>query len=159
MQIGYFFGLGIDRVLAMARFSDDTITQIKQDVSLVRLVESHGIAIKKHGKDYIGHCPFHDDKTPSFVVSPASNLWNCLGACGEGGSVIDWVMKTQGVSFRHAVELLRNDPLSLAAVTDGKPIKQNTVPKLDVPIRENAEDQAALQQVIDYYHQTLKQEP
>jgi len=49
--------------------------------------------------------------TPSLVISPKTNLWHCLGACNVGGSNIDWVMKTKGVSFRHAVELLRADRL------------------------------------------------
>jgi len=92
----------------LARFSDDLLERLKRDVSLVHLVENWGVTLKKHGKDYLGHCPFHDDKTSSLVISPESNLWNCLGACGEGGSVIDWVIKSQGVSFRQAVELLRN---------------------------------------------------
>jgi DNA primase len=161
----------------MARFSNELINRIKQDISLVRVVEARGIKLKKQGKDYLGHCPFHNDKTPSFVVSPASNLWNCLGACGCGGSVIDFVMKYEGVSFRHAVELLRDEnalldsssftapgrpapaalerPCSSAA----KPVKQTSVPKLAAPVEENADDQAALQQVVDYYHQTLKQSP
>jgi DNA primase len=52
---------------------------------------------------------------PSLVVSPKTNLWHCLGKCSIGGSAIDWVMKTQGVSFRHAVELLKADHPSLAA--------------------------------------------
>ena len=55
----------------------------------------------------MGHCPFHDDRTPSLVITPAKNEWHCLGACNEGGDVIRWVMKTRGVSFRHAVELLQ----------------------------------------------------
>jgi DNA primase len=93
----------------MARFSDEMINRIKSEVSLIRLVESSGVDLKPHGKDRIGRCPFHDDKTPSLVVSPEPNLWNCLGACQTGGSVIDWVIKTQGVSFRHAVEILRNN--------------------------------------------------
>ena len=63
----------------------------------------------------MGLCPFHDDHAPSLVVTPENNLWHCLGACNVGGSTIDWVMKTQGVSFRHAVELLRADHPSLAA--------------------------------------------
>ena len=115
-----------------------------------------GCDLEKHGKDYLGHCPFHDDKTPSLVISPESNLWNCLGACGEGGSVIDWVMKSQGVSFRHAVELLRNEHIDLAADTA---VKTRTVRKLDSPVTTDADDQAMLRQVIEYYHQTLKQEP
>ena len=61
------------------------------------------------GQTCIGRCPFHDDRTPSLVVTPAKNLWHCLGACQAGGTVIDWVMKAEGVSFRHAVELLQND--------------------------------------------------
>ena len=97
------------------------INRIKSDVSLIRLVESSGVALKPHGKDFIGRSPFHDDKTPSLVVSPETNLWNCLGACQTGGSVIDWVIKTQGVSFRHAVEILRDDIPSLAA---SKPVKK-----------------------------------
>lgn len=91
-------------------------------------------------------------------MSPASNLWHCLGACGEGGSVIDWVMKRQGVSFRHAVELLRDEHSVLVANAD-TPVKTSTVPKLASPVSVDADDQALLQQVIDYYHQTLKQSP
>ena len=56
-------------------------------------------------------CPFHDDREPSLVMTPAKNLWHCLGACQAGGSVIDWVMRAEGVSFRHAVELLRGATL------------------------------------------------
>jgi DNA primase len=91
----------------MARIPDDQIDRLKQDISLVRLAERQGIALKQHGKDYLGLCPFHDDRNPSLVISPEKNLWHCLGACGEGGDVINWMMKSQGVSFRHAVELLR----------------------------------------------------
>jgi len=67
------------------------------------------IQLKRHGTDLIGLCPFHDDHEPSLVITPDKNLWHCLGACQTGGTVIDWVMKAEGVSFRHAVELLRND--------------------------------------------------
>jgi energy-coupling factor transporter ATP-binding protein EcfA2 len=70
-------------------------------------------------------------------------------------------MKTQGIGFRHAVEILRESDSSLLAATvaNAKPIKQATVPKLPAPITESAEDQQVLQQVINYYHQTLKQSP
>lgn len=141
----------------MARLSDQLINDIKQDVSLVRVAEAKGIQLKKHGKDYLGHCPFHNDRTPSFVISPESNLWNCLGACNCGGSVIDFVMKMEGISFRHAVELLKNDALSLAA--DAKPVKRATTKKLDSPLAANESDQALLQRVISFYHETLKQSP
>ncbi len=91
----------------MARIAQDEIERLKQNISLVRLAEGQGIALKKHGKDYLGCCPFHDDKTPSLVISPDKNLWHCLGACQQGGDVINWMMKSNNISFRHAVELLR----------------------------------------------------
>lgn len=61
--------------------------------------EPQGIALKKHGKDYLGLCPFQDDRNPSLVISPEKNLWHCLGACGEGGDLISLMMKSQGMSF------------------------------------------------------------
>lgn len=138
----------------MARIPDEVVETLKAEVSLVRLVEAKGIVLKKHGKDWLGCCPFHDDKTPSLVVSPAKNLWHCLGACGVGGTVIDWVMKTEGVSFRHAVELLRHD----VGLIGGKVVRQATVPKLASPVTAE-DDQAALLQVVDYYHATLQHSP
>ena len=99
----------------MARIPEIEIERLKQEISLQRVVESAGIALKRHGADLVGLCPFHDDKTPSLVITPKTNLWHCLGACQAGGSVIDWVMKVEGVSFRHAVELLQNDSFSSLA--------------------------------------------
>lgn len=98
----------------MARIPDDQIERLKSEVSLERLVTGFGIGLKRHGADLLGLCPFHDDREPSLVVSPKKNLWHCLGTCQTGGTVIDWVMKTRGVSFRYAVELLRSDHPSLA---------------------------------------------
>ena len=137
----------------MARIADEVIEKIKRDISLLRLVESGGLSLKKHGQDYIGHCPFHDDQTPSLVISPAKNLWHCLGACGEGGSVIDWVMKTQGIGFRQAVERLSHDLPPLVAEPS---VKSNP---LETPVSLAADDQTLLRQVIEYYHQTLKHTP
>ena len=104
----------------MARMSDVELERLKKDISLVRLCEAKGIELKRHGPDnLVGTCPFHDDKTPSFVVSPTKNVWHCLGACRAGGSVIDFVMKAEGVSFRHALELLRNDARLVRRRTEG----------------------------------------
>ena len=144
----------------MARFTDEELSRIKQDVSLVRLLESQGYVLKKQGKDYACQCPFHDDDTPSLIVSPKTNLWHCMGACQMGGSVIDWVMKSQGVSFRYAVELLRNDHPELASQT-AQPVKYNTARKLPSTLAADllaADDQGALNRVVDYYHDTLLNE-
>ncbi len=132
----------------MARIPDGEIERLKREVSLERLVEAQGIELKRHGADLIGLCPFHDDKAPSLVVSPKKNLWHCLGACQAGGSVIDWVMKRDGLSFRHAVDVLRGDALPAAAAV-----------KAPLPVAEIAEDRELLSQVVAYYHETLKQSP
>jgi DNA primase len=138
----------------MARIPDDQLERLKQEVSLQRLVEGKGIALKRHGSDLIGLCPFHDDHDPSLVISPEKNLWHCLGSCQTGGSVIDWVMKAGGVSFRHAVELLLAD-YRPSLVAERGPVKYASVQKLPTPLEASAEDTRLLGQVIDYYHETL----
>lgn len=141
----------------MARISDTLIESLKQSVSLIRLAENQGHELARKGQDHVMTCPFHDDDTPSLVISP-NNLFHCFG-CGAAGSVIDWVMKTQGVSFRHAVELLQDrSPLAASSDSD-RPPKRGTVKQLSAPLAADADDQAALSQVIDYYHATLKQSP
>ncbi len=143
----------------MARIPEHEIERLKADVSVQRLAEARGIKLARHGADLIGLCPFHEDHEPSLVITPAKNLWHCLGACRAGGSVIDWVMKTNGVSFRHAVELLRADHPSLAA--PGPVVRKGTTAavKLEAPFDTSADHQRVLQQVVDYYHETLKQSP
>jgi DNA primase len=140
----------------MARIPEPEIERLKSDVSIVRLVEAAGIALKPHGKDRVGRCPFHDDKTPSLVVSPHTNLWHCLGACQIGGSVIDWVMKFEGVSFRHAVERLRRE-IGESGLDAARPDAPTTT---ETALAAVADDDAALmRRVIDFYHATLKQSP
>ncbi len=93
----------------MARIPDDEIERLKRETDLAGLVRASGVELAPHGAggDLIGRCPLHDDKTPSLVVTPAKGLWHCLGACGVGGSAIDWIMRTRKVGFRHAIEVLR----------------------------------------------------
>ena len=141
----------------MARIPENEIERLKAEVSVQRLVEARGIALTRHGASWIGRCPFHEDKTPSLVVSPAKNLWHCLGACQIGGTVIDWVMKAEGVSFRHAVELLREGMPSTSPID--RVVRSSSVPKLPAPVSSDADDRALLRQVIGYYHDTLTQSP
>ena len=137
----------------MARIADEEIERLKKDVDLAELVTRSGVALKKAGGDLVGCCPFHDDDTPSLVVTPSKNLWHCMGACQTGGSVIDWVMRTQGVSFRHAIEVLRCDPVT--TVTPGRVVRVSSTPKLPSPVDVSADDRALLSQVTDFYHATL----
>jgi DNA primase catalytic core len=134
----------------MARYPDEQISRIKREVALERLVTGDGVELRRKGADLIGRCPFHDDKTPSLVITPSKNLWHCLGACRAGGSVIDWVMRSRNVSFRHAVEILRGDVL---------PVRQGSAAILPGPIVPTAGDDELLAQVVAYYHETLKDSP
>jgi DNA primase catalytic core len=147
----------------MARIADEEIERLKKEISLERLVTGFGVELKRKGKDLFGRCPFHDDKTPSLSVSPETNLWHCLGACNTGGDVIAWVMKTRGVSFRHAVELLRDGHPSLFIATTaagaGRVVRKGTTVKLASPVTADANDQQTLREVVSFYHQTLKESP
>jgi DNA primase catalytic core len=142
----------------MARIPESEVERLKKEISVQRLAEARGVKLTRQGADLIGKCPFHDDRTPSLVITPATNLWHCMGACNTGGSVIDWVMKTDGVSFRHAVELLRADHFPLAA-DSSQPVKHGTVRKLPPPVRVEAGDGELLQQIVGFYQETLRESP
>jgi DNA primase len=141
----------------MARIPEAEIERLKEAVPVARLVEASGIELKKGGKDLLGRCPFHEDATASLVVTPAKNLWHCFG-CGVGGGPIDWVMKRQGVSFRHAVELLKADA-GLAELGTLTPRVSRTRAKLPTPVALDAGEQELLDQVIGYYQETLLASP
>ena len=137
----------------MARIPDAEVQRLKNEVALQRLVEAAGVKLRRVVKDLSGKCPFHADDTASLVVTLAKNLWHCFG-CQCGGGPIDWVMKLKGISFRHAVELLKDDS-SLAAGgvgMRGEPVKRSTVRALPPPVSLDADDRALLVQVVDYYH-------
>jgi DNA primase len=153
----------------MARLKENELERLKQEVSLLDLVQSYGVELKKKGKDLIGLCPFHDDHSPSLVISPDKNLWHCMGACQEGGSVIDWVMKSESVSFRNALEILkqRDNPGVLSREIRHVKVKKPPIQQLDSPFNFDTdtdmdnpvENQVLLNQVMDFYHQNLKQSP
>jgi DNA primase catalytic core len=142
----------------MARIPEAEVERLKREISVQRLAEARGIKLHRHGADLLGLCPFHDDRNPSLVITPAKNLWHCLGACNMGGTVIDWVMKTDGVSFRHAVELLRADHFPLAAGPI-QPVKKSTVPKLPAPVTAEAEDRELLRKIVGFYQDAFNQSP
>lgn len=143
----------------MARIPESEVQRLKEQIAVQRLIESAGVELKRVGKDLSGQCPFHADDTASLVVTPAKNLWHCFG-CQCGGGPIDWVMKRGGISFRHAVELLKDDSsLAAESLSAGVPVKRTTVRALAAPVALDADDRALLLQVVDYYHQSLKTSP
>ena len=142
----------------MARIPENEVERLKREISVQRLAEMRGIKLTRQGANLLGRCPFHDDKTPSLVITPAKNLWHCMGACSMGGTAIDWVMKAEGISFRHAVELLRKDHLPLAA-SPIQPVKKCTVPKLPAPLTMESGDRELLLEVVGFYQSALTQSP
>ena len=143
----------------MSRIPESELTVLKASLDLQALVSSSGVELVRQGADWVGRCPWHADRTPSLVVSPSKGLWHCLGACSIGGTAIDWVMKAEGVSFRHAVEILRTrEPLN-SSLAAGVVVKQSTVPKLSAPVEALADDAALLSQVVAFYHATLRARP
>lgn len=133
----------------MARIPDDELERLKREVDLAVLACSRGVALERRGKDLVGLCPFHDETEGSFVISPEKNLFHCLG-CGVGGTVVDLVMRMDGVSFRHAVELLRE---GLGGGGASGP------PRLPSPVEPDAADHELLDQVVRYYQETLERTP
>jgi len=106
---------------------------------LVAFIRSRGVALTQRGKQLLGLCPFHDDHEPSLVVDQKKQLWNCLGACHEGGDVYRFVMKADGADFREAHRRL--------GVHEGEP-KSVAV-----------EDQQWLERAVDHYHARLLETP
>jgi len=82
-----------------------TIDEVKDRLDVVEVVSSY-LQLNKSGGNYKALCPFHSEKTPSFVVFPDSQRWHCFGACNEGGDVFNFVMKMEGWDFRTALEEL-----------------------------------------------------
>jgi len=142
----------------MARLPDEVVERIKREISIERLAEARGIKLKRSGKELIGLCPFHKDTNPSLNIDPVKNVWHCKGACGVGGSVIDWVMRAEGISTRYALELLSRDVVPTSPSAGPTP-KQSTVPKLPPLFAPTVDDQQALRIVVNYYHETLKNSP
>lgn len=143
----------------MAMIPDGEIDRIKRHTDLAAVIRARGVELKASGGDLVGRCPFHDDHDPSLRVTPAKGLWRCMAAaCGATGNVIQFVQQFDGVSFRHAYELLKNGAAFTGAPTCA-PVKKTTVPRLASPLAADADDQAALRQVLDYYHERLKENP
>jgi len=131
----------------MARIPEGELERLKRETELAGLVRAGGVELERRGKDLVGLCPFHADTDPSLVITPAQgapDLWNCLGACGAGGSVIDWVMRAEGVSFRHAVEQLLE--------------REGRAPEA-LELDPGASDAELLGAVAAFYHETLRTAP
>ncbi len=81
------------------------VDEIKDRLNIVEVIQSY-VPLKKAGRSYKGLCPFHAEKTPSFVVFPETGTWHCFGACGTGGDLFTFVMKQENLDFGEALRVL-----------------------------------------------------
>jgi DNA primase len=88
----------------VARYGQDTIEEVRTRAEIVEVIGAH-VRLRRSGRNFTGLCPFHDEKTPSFSVSPERGFFHCFG-CGAGGTVFDFVMKHEGLTFPEALQAL-----------------------------------------------------
>src|SRR3954469_19051959 len=82
----------------------DEVAEVKNRLEITEVVGAY-LPLKQAGRNLKAPCPFHQEKSASFMVSPEKGIWHCFG-CGEGGDVIKFVMKYEGLDFRTTLEML-----------------------------------------------------
>ncbi|MDO5038783.1 DNA primase [Clostridium sp.] len=110
------------------RITEETIERIKQENDIVDVI-SDVVKLKRSGRNYMGLCPFHNEKSPSFSVSQDKQIYKCFG-CGEAGNVLTFVMKQKNLNFIEACKLLAeraNIPLSLGNGEESKVVKKKNL--------------------------------
>ena len=86
------------------RYSDEILDEVKSSNDIVDVISQY-ISLKRSGRNYFGLCPFHNEKSPSFSVSPDKQIFHCFG-CGVGGNVISFISKIEGIGFKESIEVL-----------------------------------------------------
>ena len=99
----------------LARYSDEFIDELKENVDIVDLISDY-LELKKTGNRYKGLCPFHSEKTPSFFVNPDNNFYHCFG-CGAGGDTISFVMEIENLTFIESIKIHKNALLIPSSVS------------------------------------------
>ena len=143
----------------MSRIPKDELERLKRKVSVAELARMRGVELTAVGSELRGSCPFHDDSTPSFFVQESTNVWNCRGACDAGGSVVDFVMRSEGIAFRHAMEWLLGYEKGEVTPSKTAPVKTSTARKLASPFDPGSNEQALLNRYAAFCHEVFKRTP
>lgn len=126
------------------------VDEIKSRLDIIEVISSYVPSLSKAGRTYKALCPFHNEKTPSFVVFPDTQSWHCFGACGIGGDLFGFVMKQEGLDFRGALELL--------AAKAGVPLQEKTPDMIEADkTRQRLLEMMAA--AAAYYHHLLLKTP
>jgi DNA primase len=132
----------------LALIKQESIQEVLDACDMIEIVSPH-VTLKKSGGNYMGRCPFHNEKTPSFSVDPAQKLYYCFG-CGEGGNVFSFVEQKEGLDFADAVKFL--------ADKYGVRLEfEQSTPEQDEKRHTRERDYSLLDQVADYYTRILWQ--
>jgi DNA primase len=139
------------------RISKEEIEKVKQLHDLRAVIEAHGVTLKKKGANYVGLCPFHKEKTPSFTVNPKTNLYHCFG-CNAGGDVIGFICKKENIGFKEAIERLRTQNPDVRRQTKSK--EQNPKPATrNAELAPSINRTHILNRVVAFYHKTFCEDP
>ncbi len=141
----------------MPPIPETVITHLKQTADLVAVIKARGVKLRKRGQQYQGCCPFHEEKTPSFTVTPSKGLWHCFG-CDKGGNVIQFVELMDRVSFPEAVKRL-NGQQQNALVEPPASHKKSSSLTAKPPTVNPAQRTTLLTRVMKFYHQRFLDRP
>lgn len=103
----------------------ETLEQLKEKADIINIISSYVPSLKKRGKNFIGLCPFHSEKTASFTVSQEKGLFHCFG-CGQGGNVFSFIMKIENVDFAEAAQII-GDKIGIRVEKDERQVKNKSL--------------------------------
>ena len=129
------------------RYNDETIEEVKQSNDIVEVISQY-VHLKRSGRNFFGLCPFHNEKSPSFSVSPDKQIFHCFG-CGVGGNVISFIGKIEGVGFKESIEILaERSNIQLPTIENNVDNKKEELKSKVYKVNTFA---------ADYYHKRLYQ--
>ncbi|HLO51181.1 MAG TPA: CHC2 zinc finger domain-containing protein, partial [Kamptonema sp.] len=136
--------------MQIPRLHPDTIEEVKQRTDIVDVISTH-VVLRKRGKDFVGLCPFHDEKSPSFTVSPSKQMFYCFG-CGAGGNAFKFLMEFGKRSFSDVVlELARQHQVPVQTLEP----EQRQELQRQISLREQLYEILAL--ASSFYEHALRQ--